>query len=161
VKPGALPPPPESVAFARLFPARFRDIRGPVNIVSFLNLAFLLLLLYLVRAPFILQPGIRIELPVAEFTDGLPFDAMVVTVSQEGLVYFRDQRTTMEGLEAAFRQGVREREDARLIVEADGRVPHRTMVEIYAMASRAGLREVLQAVRLPAPPPAAEGGEPR
>jgi biopolymer transport protein ExbD len=153
VKPAAPPPPPESIAFARLFPARFREIRGPVNIVSFLNLAFLLVLLYLARAPFVLQPGIRIELPSSEFTDGLPFDAMVVTVSQEGLVFFRDQRITLEGLEDAFRREVRERGDPRLIVEADGRVPHRTLVEIYAIAARAGLREVLQATRLPAPPP--------
>lgn len=136
-----------SVFFPRLFPPRRRLPEGPIGWVPFINLALLFILLYLTKAPFVLKPGVTVDLPVAPFTEGLPLNAWVVTVSQEGLVFFHDQRMPLDGLEMAFRQVAREKENSRLIVEADGRVPHQTLLTIYAMASRAGIREVLLATR--------------
>ena len=147
-------PSPESVAFERLFPARRRELQGPMSLVAFLNVAFLLVLLQWTHAPFVRQAGVRVELPVAEATESLPFDAVVVTVMQEGLVYFRDQRTTMEGLEASLNQAVREQK-TRMILDADGRVPHRILVDIYRMAARAGIQQVLLSTQ---PPPAPATG---
>lgn len=129
-----------------------------MDAVLFLNLLVLLFLFHLVHSKFVLQPGIRLDLPEASFSDGMTYDAMVVTVSQEGMVFFQDQRTTMEGLEESFRRAVREQKDARLILEADGRVPHRTLVGVCDMAARAGIRKVLLATRLSAAPP--EGNHP-
>ena len=150
----ATAPSPESIAFERLFPARRRELQGPMSLVAFLNVAFLLVLLQWTHAPFVRQAGVRVELPVAEATESLPFDAVVVTVMQEGLVYYRDQRTTMEGLEASLNQAVREQK-TRMILDADGRVPHRMLVDIYKMAERAGIQKVLLSTR---PPPAPAGG---
>lgn len=140
----------QSLAFERIFPARRRELQGPMSLVAFLNLAFLLVLLVWSHAPFIRPAGVRIDLPVSESVETLPFDALVVTVSQEGMVFFGDQRTTMEGLQSLLQQAAREREDAPMIVDADARVSHRTLVEIYNMASRAGIGKVLLATR---PPP--------
>ena len=140
-----------SVFFPRLFRTRLRRSGGLVDVVPFLNVLVLIALAYLVKAPFVLQPGVRIELPAAPFSDGAPFDAMVVTVSQEGMVFFDDQRTTLEGLETAFQAAAFSRKDAEVIIEADGRVSHRTLVEIYNKAMAAGIRRVSLATRLASP----------
>jgi biopolymer transport protein ExbD len=140
-----------SAFFPRLFQARSRRLVGPVDAIPFINVILLAFFYYISQAPFVLQPGVRLDLPAAAFTDGVPYDALVVTVSQEGMVFFNDQRTSLEELRAGLRQTARNRRDPALIVEADGGVKHRTLVEIYNMAIEAGIRRVSLATRIAAP----------
>ncbi len=62
-------------------------------------------------------------------------------------MFFNDERTTLEGLAFAFAQALHEDPEARLIIEADARVPHGTIVEVYNMASGAGISSVVLASR--------------
>jgi biopolymer transport protein ExbD len=103
----------------------------------------------MINSSFVMQPGISLSLPVSDFDDGALYGALVVTLAQEGLVFFNDERTTIEGLGAAFAQAVHEDPEARLIVEADARVEHGALVSIYDMATAAGLQHVTLATRLP------------
>ncbi len=139
------------VFFPRLYSTRLRRGRGPFDAVPFLNVLLLFVLFYLVQAPFVLRPGVRLDLPEAAFSDGVPFDAMVVTVSQEGMVFFNDQRTTLDGLQTAFRQAAYGRADPMVVIQADGRVVHRTLIDIYNKAMAAGIRRISLATRLAAP----------
>ena len=143
---------PEATAFfPRMFQARNRRLVGPMDAIPFLNVLLLAFFYYISQAPFVLQPGVRLDLPAAAFDDGVPYDALVVTVSQEGMVFFNDQRVTLGELRAGLRQATHDRRDPALIVEADGGVQHRTLVEIYNMAIEAGIRRVSLATRIGAP----------
>lgn len=140
--------------FPRMFRPRLRRHVAPLDAVPFLNLILLLFLFHIASAPFVLQPGIRVDLPSTAFTDGLPYDSLVVTVSQEGMVFFNDRRTTMGGLRADFAKAAHGRDDVSLIIEADGRVSHATLVNIYNLAAQAGIHNVSLATRLAAEEPA-------
>ena len=144
-------PAEDSAFFPRMFQARSRRLVGPVDAMPFLNVILLAFFYYISQAPFVLQPGVRLDLPSAAFHDGVPYDALVVKVSQEGMVFFNDQRATLGELRAGPRQATHDRRDPALIVEADGGVQHRTLVEIYNMAIGAGIRRVSLATRIAAP----------
>jgi biopolymer transport protein ExbD len=137
-----------SAVFPRLFRPRLRRSGGLVDAVPFVNVLLVIALAYLVKSPFVLQPGVRIELPEAPFTDGAAFGAIVVTVTQEGMIFFDDQRTTLDGLDTAFQAAAFGRKDVEAIIEADGQVSHRTLVEIYNKAMAAGIRRLSLATRL-------------
>ena len=70
-------------------------------------------------------------------------------------MFFNDRRTTMGGLRADFAKAAHGRDDVSLIIEADSRVNHGTLVNIYNLAAQAGIRSVSWATRLAAeePPP--------
>ena len=134
-----------------------RISRGMVSVAPWVNLALLLLLFYMINAPFILQPGVRVDLPEAPFTDGTRYGHVVVVLSQEAadraagreeIVYFDDERFILgrpgqpERLRAAFVDAVRKRPDAAMVLEADRRVEHGTIVRLLNMAAEAGVREV-------------------
>ena len=155
MNPGSDRQPAESPMFPRVFRPRLRRVASPVDTVAFLNVIAVGVLFYLLRAPFVLQPGIRLDLPEAAFADGLSYNALVVTVSQEGMVFFNDRRVTMEDLLAEFQKAVHEQPDRGLVLEADRRVSHGTLVNIYNLAMEAGVRKVSLATRVAAPPEAA------
>ncbi len=136
----------------RFAPAH-RPLAGRLDPVPLANVLLLFFFAFLVNSSFVVQPGVRIALPAAPLAEGAPYRAAVVTLTQEGMVFFDDRRTTLEGLKSAFAQARFEHPDAALIVEADEGVPQGRLVEIYNMATAAGLREVLLATRVA---PAAE-----
>jgi biopolymer transport protein ExbD len=133
--------------FRRKYRPNQRLFKGPIDVVPLVNVVLLLMLFFIIQSPFVMQPGIIVNLPTSSFTSGAPYGAMVVTVSQEGLVFFNDERTTLEGLGAAFAQAVMDHPDSSLVIEADERVQHGTLVKIYNIATSAGVKSVMLATR--------------
>ena len=134
--------------FRRKYRPNQRVFKGPIDVVPLVNVVLLFMLFFIIQSPFVMQPGITVNLPTSSFTAGVPYGAMVVTVSQEGLVFFNDERTTLEGLGAVFAQAVFDHADSSLVIEADGRVQHSTLVQIYNMATAAGIKSVVLATRI-------------
>lgn len=135
-----------------LFAPRFAPTRRRfccrLPFVALADLALLLFFAFLAESALVARPGIRVALPAAPFEQGAPYQSAVVTLTQEGMVFFGDQRTTLDGLRLQFAQTRHEHPDLPLIVEADEGVPHGRLVEVYNMAVAAGIREVLLATRV-------------
>lgn len=125
-----------------------RVSRGFMDVASVIDVVLLLFLFMLCNSPFILQPGISLELPASEFVDGATYGSIVVTLSQEGLLFCNDERTTMEGLEAAFAKAMHQGESQTLLIEADARVRYESLVNIYNLARKVGIEDVVLANRL-------------
>lgn len=147
-KPSTLPASEKFGYLRRAVKSRRRRRRGLLDLVQVVDVGFLMLLFFMVNAGFVLQPGISVALPVSDFKGGEPYGALVVTIAQEGMIFFNDERTTLDGLGDAFRQATHDDPAARVLVEADGRVPHAMLVRIYNMAEAAGIKEVTLATRM-------------
>jgi biopolymer transport protein ExbD len=76
---------------------------------------------------------------------------MVLTIAQEGIVFFNDERITLAGLSSAFAEARHRHPDATLLIEADRRIPYSQLVEIYNTALQAGIHDVALATRLQRP----------
>lgn len=135
----------------RQFRPRVRCVCRLFEPAALLNAIVLALAAFLLTARFVLQPGVTVELPEAPFHAGTPYGALVVTLSQEGLLFFNDERMTLDDLRAAFAQARHDQPAAALVIEADARVSAGTLVQLYNMARAAGIQQVLLASRLPAP----------
>lgn len=132
----------------RQFPIQVRRVRGFLDAAPLVDVVLILFLFFLIQSSYVLQPGVRVQLPeIAVFADGATYGEPMVTMAQEGMIFFNDERTTLEGLEAMFRRAAHENPAAVLLVAADGRVPHATLMQVYQMAREAGIGEVVLAGR--------------
>jgi biopolymer transport protein ExbD len=128
-----------------------RLFKGPIDVVPLVNVVLLFMLFFILQSPFVMQPGISVTLPTASFASGVPYGSMVVLISQEGMMFFNDERTTMEGLGSALSQSIYDHPEAALVIEADGRVPQSTIVQVYNVAMAAGVKKVVLATRVSVP----------
>lgn len=135
-------------AFRFRFVSRFRPRRAGFEWAALLDLGLLLLLFLLAGSRFVLQPAVTIELPQQPFTNGVGSRSLVVTLSREELVFFNDERTTLDGLMSAFRQAAYADPEAVLLVEADAQVPYRMISRVYGMAQEAGIAQVALATSI-------------
>lgn len=144
----SIPPTSDKFGYLRYaVKGRRRRRRGLLDLVQFIDVALVFGLFFIAGTSLVLQPGVSVALPSAPFDEGETYNALILTLAQEGMVFFNDERTTLDGLTGIFRQAVHENPDARLLIEADNRVDHAMMVRIYNMAAEAGIRKVTLATR--------------
>jgi biopolymer transport protein ExbD len=131
----------------RRFLRKARVDRGLALGIPLLNLVLLLFFFHLVNTASVLQPGVTVQLPVAEFVSGAPPGAMMLAVTRNGMLFFNDERTTPEKLGTTLSQLAQEKPDLALIIEADERVPNGVLVNLYNQARTAGLKRVTLGTR--------------
>ncbi len=135
--------------FQRRFLVRLKPARGPLDVVPLISVTLLVFLFLLIHSSFVLRPGIAVNLPSAAFLEGAPYGSAVVTVTQQGMIFFNDERTHLEKLGPALTQAVFERPDMTLVIEADEMIRNNTLVQIYNIASIAGVKKIVLATRPP------------
>lgn len=128
--------------FAFRFAGQFRPKGAGFEVAALIDLGLLVPLFLFVSQSFVVQPAVQLELPKVPFSDGVSSRSLVVTLSQEKMVFFNDERTTLDGLPLAFRNQVFQDPAAVLVIEADERVPYSTLITVYNMAREAGVQKV-------------------
>lgn len=138
--------------FRRRFHASQRRTRGLLVSAAWVNVILLMLLFFITQSAFVVQPGVVVELPASTSHGHARFGDLVVAIPQEGMFFFNDERMTEDRLAHAMGAAARENPERALIVEADQRIAHQTLMDVYNMAVSAGLRQVLLATRSPVAP---------
>ncbi len=114
-------------------------LKAEVNITQLIDVVLLLLIFFMISTSFVVQPGLKIQLPEAEASeaDGEPGKNILLT--EDGEIYFEKGRVVMEDLPELF-----EESDAKelLIIKADKTVPHGVVVEVMDYAKGAGFQRL-------------------
>jgi biopolymer transport protein ExbD len=139
----------------RYFP-KSRIGHGLVSVAPWLDILLLLFFFVLLESKFLLHPGLMVELPESEFVDGSRpgLIAVVLSTGAEGdvrrqeVLFFDDERYVLhdKGEMDRFRDALAGKVEANpgidLILEADRRVKHGTVVELMNMALKVGIDHV-------------------
>jgi biopolymer transport protein ExbD len=131
----------------RRFQLKARLFRGPLVLVPFLNVLLLIFFFAVFNSAFVLKPGIKIQLPVGSFRQGTLYASATVILTQEGLVFYNDERIALDSLADALCLSAAKNSSLQLAMEADLRVPYDTIIRVLNMASAAGISNIFLSVR--------------
>lgn len=129
-------------------PRRHAFLRGPLDAAPAINIVLLLLIFFLLGSSFVLQSGIKVDLPRSPFSSAFPEQAPIVTVllepehrdpatgqaqPRQPIIFFNNEIVKLgdlpSRLEKVGRGGGRS-----LMLKADRDVPNGTLVEIMNLA---------------------------
>jgi len=145
----------------RYFP-KARICHGFIFIVPWVNMLLLVAAILALERRIVLQPGVTVNLPRSTFIQGSPSDLAAVIFSAPGvpsaprrdIVFFDDVRywagseEDMKKLGQAIARRVRVHPASSLVIHADSRIEHATLVRVLSIAADAGVRSINIATRV-------------
>lgn len=127
-----------------------------INIVPLVDIMLVLLVILMATSTDIIQAGLsdgtgfRVNLPTGTTADDEVdelADELVVAVLEDGAIILQGVELSREELEVELAQVAAEDPDRLVLVQADERAYHRTVVEVMEAARRAGLRNLAIATK--------------
>lgn len=114
-----------------------------INVTSFVDVAMVLLIVFMVTAP-MLTVGVPIELPRTS-AGALPAgqqEPLSVTLTADGRVLIQENEVAPEDLLPRLRAVAAERQDDRLFLRADGTIPYERVMQVMGALNSGGFRSI-------------------
>ncbi len=115
--------------------------------IGLTDIVLLLLIFFLLSSTFILQPGIKVDLPEAQVTETVERETLTITIPVSGAVYLNDEPISLAELPARLQQELARGADRDIILRADENIPFSRAVQVMDIAKRVGAGRFLVATR--------------
>jgi len=118
-----------------------------INIAPLVDVVFLLVIFFAVSTTFLETAGLELNLPTSSSSAESSPQEITVAVSSDGLVYLEGELMTEERLATELRDRLAARDEKLVLLRADEKTPHGTVVRIMDLAREAGTTGLTVAAR--------------
>ena len=129
-----------------LRPGYKKDEGVDVNLTPLIDVVFLLLIFFMVSSTFDRHAKLKVQLPQANAQAQQKVDnPVVLSIDAKGKYYIDDRQVVneqMDTLKRALAKTVGERTDVTLLLRADGRATHQSVVRAMDAAAQLGLTKL-------------------
>lgn len=115
-------------------------VKGQIDMAPLINVVFLLLIFFILTSGFVVQPGIRVNLPKAVTSEALRENSLVILVTNSDLVYINDRAIDTKELDSRLRIAAKEKRP--LLIKADRRASMGKIVEVWDMCRNIGISQI-------------------
>ena len=117
-------------------------VSADINVTSLVDVAFTLLVIFIITAP-ILQGGIEVELPRAEAGAISQTEGVIVTLSEDGVIYLDEiEMASRDELLEVFPGYVEDKGEPPLFLRGDRRVAYGEVMELLGALNQLGVGQV-------------------
>ena len=114
--------------------------KGSLDIAPLIDVIFLLLIFFMLTSSFILQPGIKVNLPKAVTSEVLQRELLIITVT-DGNKVFIDERPVNQD-ELVSRISLASKQEQPLLIRADKKADVGKVIEIWDICRRVDVKQV-------------------
>jgi biopolymer transport protein ExbD len=124
-------------------------IMAEINMIPFIDVALVLLLIFMIMTPLLVQSQLKINLPAIKKVepDQPRKQTLTVQVDRAGTAYLSGMPVAPDLLESRLRQLLTDPEHQPVIVEADKDVPFQHVVTVMDTAKRIGATKLAVCVK--------------
>jgi biopolymer transport protein ExbD len=111
-----------------------------IDIAPLIDMVFQLLIFFMLTSSFVMQPGIKVNLPKAVTSEIVKYENIEVVVSGENVIYLNGKVVTMQELNNLLKT-VAKRQPP-ILIKADRRASLGRVVEIWDMCRDLGIQQI-------------------
>jgi biopolymer transport protein ExbD len=127
--------------------ARQQRKKARIEIIPMIDTVFFLLVFFMMASlAMVVYRGMPVNLPKAESGQLTRDDSAAITLGKNGETYLNREPTTREALPAQIRSLVAANPNLVVMINADGEVLHRRVVDVVDVARTAGVARLAIAV---------------
>ena len=123
--------------------ALFVKKRPLVEMVPLIDMFFLLLVFFIFGVfSMTMQQGIIVDLPSAQTVASQQEEAVTISLTAEGAMFFNQETVTMDTLASRLREAQRNQPSSLVVINADREARHGRVIEVLDAVRQAGLQRV-------------------
>lgn len=119
------------------------ELMTGINVAPLVDVCLVLVIIFMVTAPLLSEPAIKVNLPIAKTQEGEEKDKITITIAPEARYavneqIFTDEPAFMAGIDKALKAS-----EARMVViKADAEAPYGILTDAMARAKEAGATNI-------------------
>jgi biopolymer transport protein ExbD len=111
-----------------------------IDIAPLIDMVFQLLIFFMLTSSFVMQPGIKINLPKAVTSEAVKFQNIEIIISGENVVYLNGKVVTSQELKSLLKQA--SKKEQSILIKSDKRASLGRVVEIWDMCRDLGISKI-------------------
>jgi biopolymer transport protein ExbD len=111
-----------------------------IDIAPLIDIVFQLLIFFMLTSSFIIQPGIKVNLPKAVTSEVVKFDNVEIVISGENVAYVNGKVTTAQEMDLLLKQAAKRNQS--VLIKSDKRTSLGKVVEVWDMCRDAGVSQI-------------------
>lgn len=116
-----------------------RGLMGEINMVPFIDITLILLIIFMVMTPFIVQSQLNVDLPSAKAVNTISEDNLIkVEILKDGKILVQSRQTALNKLEEELILHLGRAQEKTILVQADKTVPIEKVVQVFDTAKKLG-----------------------
>jgi biopolymer transport protein ExbD len=115
--------------------------------ISLTDIVLLLLIFFLLSSSFIIQPGIKVQLPKALSANVEPSDRIYITITRDHNIYLNQQRVLIGELGIKLKNLLSQTPDKLIIIQADKNLTLEKTIEVIDIAKMSGAEKFMIATQ--------------
>ncbi|RKY30814.1 MAG: biopolymer transporter ExbD [Candidatus Omnitrophota bacterium] len=116
--------------------------KGELNLTPLVDVVLLQLIYFMLTSSFIMQPGIKIKLPTATTTEKIEKKEIFVSVSKEGLIFFKERCVSIDELEKLLLEEKKRNKNLIIVIKGDKDAKHGDIVKVMDVARKTGIEKI-------------------
>lgn len=110
-----------------------------INMVPFIDITLILLIIFMVMSPMLVQMQMNVDLPKSEAVNTTAEDDVIrIEVQKNGTIKIESRTYTVKTLEQELVLRMGKANKKTILVEADKNVPIQTVVDVFDIAKKLG-----------------------
>lgn len=114
-----------------------------LNPISIADIVLLLIIFFLLTSTFVIQQGIRVNLPKAFSEESATPDRITITITEEGQLFLGDKLVGLDNLEVLLKNKIDELGKPLVVIRADRSIIIEKAVRVMDIAREAGAEKLL------------------
>jgi biopolymer transport protein ExbD len=110
-----------------------------INVTPFVDIILVVLIIFMVTTPIIMNPSVHVNLPKASSGDQTIPSQLNISIDKNGTCFFNGKEVSNEELNKLSKEQVDKNPDIQAIISADTTVQHGRVIEVLDAVKSAGV----------------------
>lgn len=111
-----------------------------IDIAPLIDIVFQLLIFFMLTSSFVMQPGIKVNLPKAVTSEVVKYENIEILLTSENVTYLNGKVITLQELKALLKEAAKREQS--ILIKADKHASLGRVVEIWDLARDLGITQI-------------------